>query len=169
MTDLVSLLFVAMIPIDCKITNFSLHLLFFNGLNAQATQISQARPQAFVSAHILAIIFLYKSSNRCLNVAIVGAETRWSGREFHRITITPLGLTSSLDCSLNNSNEVKDELFNLKAKRWLTTQSLLMYVDILWEEFRSLGTYPLCLQNQLVLLENSYELDSYLIRRNAST
>ena len=31
MTDLVSLLFVAMIPIDCKITNFSLHLfiIFF--------------------------------------------------------------------------------------------------------------------------------------------
>jgi len=26
MTDLVSLLFIAMIPIDCKITNFSLHL-----------------------------------------------------------------------------------------------------------------------------------------------
>ena len=26
MTDLVSLLFIAMIPIDCKITNFSLHI-----------------------------------------------------------------------------------------------------------------------------------------------
>jgi len=29
MTDLVSLLFIAMIPIDCKITNFSLHLLVY--------------------------------------------------------------------------------------------------------------------------------------------
>jgi len=29
MTDLVSLLFVAMIPIDCKITNFSLHLFIY--------------------------------------------------------------------------------------------------------------------------------------------
>ena len=28
MTNLVSLLFVAMIPIDCKITNFSLHLSY---------------------------------------------------------------------------------------------------------------------------------------------
>jgi len=28
MTDLVSLLFIAMIPIDYKITNFPLHLLF---------------------------------------------------------------------------------------------------------------------------------------------
>ena len=28
MTDLVSLLFIVMIPIDCKITNFSLHLLY---------------------------------------------------------------------------------------------------------------------------------------------
>jgi len=29
MTDLVSLLFIAMIPIDCKITNFSLHLFVY--------------------------------------------------------------------------------------------------------------------------------------------
>ena len=29
MTDLVSLPFIAMIPIDCKITNFSLYLLCF--------------------------------------------------------------------------------------------------------------------------------------------
>ena len=28
-TDLVPLLFVAMIPIDCKITNFSLHLFMY--------------------------------------------------------------------------------------------------------------------------------------------
>ena len=36
MTDLVSLLFIAMIPIDCKITNFYLHLfvyLFCNNCN----------------------------------------------------------------------------------------------------------------------------------------
>jgi len=29
MTTLVSLLFIAMIPIDCKITNFSLHLFVY--------------------------------------------------------------------------------------------------------------------------------------------
>jgi len=29
MTALVSLLFIAMIPIDCKITNFSLHLIVY--------------------------------------------------------------------------------------------------------------------------------------------
>ena len=34
MTDLVSLLFVAMVPIDCKITNFSLYLLFMKSKNS---------------------------------------------------------------------------------------------------------------------------------------
>jgi len=33
MTTLVSLLFIAMIPIDCKITNFSLYLFFGSHYN----------------------------------------------------------------------------------------------------------------------------------------
>ena len=57
--------------------------------------VMQARLQAFVSAHILAIIFLYKSSNRCLNVAIVGAETRWSGRVNYSFGLLTIFWTSS--------------------------------------------------------------------------
>ena len=54
MTALVSLLFIAMIPIDCKITNFSLHLfVYFFGSNYNIGELTSATSKKRVTTNII--------------------------------------------------------------------------------------------------------------------
>ena len=54
MTDLVSLLFVAMILIDCKITNFSLHLfVYFFGNNYYISELTSATSKERITTNII--------------------------------------------------------------------------------------------------------------------
>ena len=54
MTDLVSLLFIAMIPIDCKITKFSLDLfVFFVGNNYNIDELTSPSSKERMTMNII--------------------------------------------------------------------------------------------------------------------
>ena len=55
MTALVSLLFIAMIPIDCKITNFSLHLFvyFFKATIIIFGELTSATSEERITIYII--------------------------------------------------------------------------------------------------------------------
>jgi len=56
MTALVSLLFIAMIPIDCKITIFSLHLfVYFFGNNYNIGELTSNKVLAYANTKLTGI------------------------------------------------------------------------------------------------------------------